>query len=129
VKLVGTAGAGVAVDADATRIRQALANLVDNALKYGGKGNTVTIALSRDGNDAVLAVTDKGPGIPANDLPRIWERLYRGDRSRTERGLGLGLPLVRAIVEAHGGRADVESEVGRGSTFRIRIPAAAAATA
>jgi len=129
VNLVATAGAGVAVDADATRIRQALANLVDNALKYGSKGNQVTIALSRDGSDAVLAVTDKGPGIPANDLPRIWERLYRGDRSRTERGLGLGLSLVRAIVEAHGGRAEVESEVGRGSTFRIRIPAADAATA
>ncbi|MFI5401664.1 MAG: sensor histidine kinase [Planctomycetota bacterium] len=113
----------VAVHADPTRLRQALANLLDNALKYGGKGNVVTVSLSREGADAVLEVADTGPGIPTNDLPRIWERLYRGDKSRTERGLGLGLSFVRAIVEAHGGRADVESEVGRGARFRIRIPA------
>jgi signal transduction histidine kinase len=116
----------VAANADPTRIRQALANLLDNALKYGGKGNAVTVSLDRDGDDAVLAVADTGPGIPASDLPRIWERLYRGDRSRSERGLGLGLSFVRAIVEAHGGRAGVESEVGRGATFRIRLPALAA---
>lgn len=119
----------VAVHADPTRLRQALANLLDNALKYGGKGNVVTVSLARDGADAVLTIADRGPGIPANDLPRIWERLYRSDKSRTERGLGLGLSFVRAIVEAHGGRAEVESQVGRGSTFRIRIPAAGAATA
>ncbi len=119
----------VAVEGDPTRLRQALANLLDNAIKYGGKGNGITVSLDPEDRSAVLAVTDKGPGIPKNDLPRIWERLYRGDRSRTERGLGLGLSFVRAIVEAHGGAVDVESEVGRGATFRIRIPIGGAATA
>jgi signal transduction histidine kinase len=122
-------GSEVAANADPTRIRQAVANLLDNALKYGGKGNTVTVSLDREGGDAILTVADRGPGIPSNELPRIWERLYRGDRSRTERGLGLGLSFVRAIVEAHGGRAEVLSEEGRGSTFRIRIPAAGATLA
>jgi signal transduction histidine kinase len=125
--IVTRAMAKVAVHADPTRIRQALANLVDNALKYGGKGNTVTVSLAHEGSEAVMTVADQGPGIAANDLPRIWERLYRGDKSRTERGLGLGLSFVRAIVEAHGGRAEVESEVGRGATFRIRLPLAGAA--
>lgn len=115
-------GSEVAAEADPTRLRQAVANLLDNALKYGGKGNTVTLALSREGNEALLTVADTGPGIPANDLPRIWERLYRGDKSRTERGLGLGLSFVRAIVEAHGGRVQVESELGRGTTFRVHLP-------
>jgi signal transduction histidine kinase len=67
-------------------------------------------------------VRDTGVGIPANELPRIWERLFRGDRSRTERGLGLGLSVVRAIVQAHGGSVAVDSEVGRGSTFTVRLP-------
>jgi len=116
-------GGKVPVQADPGRLRQALANLVDNALKYGGKGNVVTISLARDGGDALVTVKDTGPGIPTSDLPRIWERLYRGDKSRTERGLGLGLSFVRAIVEAHGGRVDVESDAPRGATFRVRIPA------
>lgn len=113
---------GVAMEADPTRLRQALANLVDNAIKYGG--NAVTIALAREGGDAVLTVADSGPGIAAEEKPRIWERLYRGDASRSQRGLGLGLSFVRAIARAHGGEATVESEVGHGATFRIRLPAA-----
>jgi signal transduction histidine kinase len=65
-------------------------------------------------------------GITAEELPRIWERLYRGDKSRSAHGLGLGLSLVKAIVEAHGGRVTVESEPGRGSTFALRLPIASA---
>jgi len=67
-------------------------------------------------------VRDTGPGIPADELPRIFDRLFRGDTSRTERGLGLGLSLVKAIVEAHGGSVEVSSEPGRGSTFTVTLP-------
>jgi signal transduction histidine kinase len=70
----------------------------------------------------VLTVRDTGIGIPPDELPRVWDRLYRGDRSRSERGLGLGLSLVRAIVEAHKGSVEATSEPGRGSTFTIRLP-------
>jgi len=70
----------------------------------------------------LISVTDSGPGIPQADRERIWERLYRGDRSRSERGLGLGLSLVRAIVHAHGGTATVESEPGKGACFSVRLP-------
>ena len=75
---------------------------------------------------ARLSVRDTGPGIPADELPRIWDRLFRGDTSRTERGLGLGLSLVKAIVEAHGGAASVDSQPGRGSTFTVSLPASEA---
>ena len=74
--------------------------------------------------DVVVSVADTGAGIAPEDLPRIWDRLYRGDASRSERGLGLGLSLVRAVVEAHGGRVAVDSEPGKGSTFRVHLPAA-----
>jgi len=70
----------------------------------------------------VLRVRDTGIGIPPEELPRIWDRLFRGDRSRTERGLGLGLSLVKAIVEAHGGQVAVESAPGRGALFIVTLP-------
>ena len=70
----------------------------------------------------MLQVRDTGVGIPADELPRIFDRLFRGDTSRTERGLGLGLSLVKAIVEAHGGTVEVSSEPGRGSTFSVSLP-------
>ena len=74
---------------------------------------------------AMLRVSNSGPGIPAEELPHIWDRLFRGDRSRAERGLGLGLSLVKAIVEAHGGSVSVTSEPGKGSTFLASFPASA----
>jgi signal transduction histidine kinase len=78
----------------------------------------------RTDGTVTITVRDTGVGIAPDDLPRIWDRLYRGDRGQAERGLGLGLSLVHAIVSAHGGHADVTSEPGRGSTFRITLPAA-----
>jgi signal transduction histidine kinase len=111
------------VEVDRNRMRQVLANLLDNALKYTPAGGQVTITATRDGPDAVLTVSDTGVGIPPAELPRIWDRLYRGDKSRSTRGLGLGLSLVRAIVAAHGGRVDVRSTPGAGSTFELRLPA------
>jgi signal transduction histidine kinase len=114
---------GLEVDADYARLRQALANLVDNAVKYTPAGGAVTIAARADGASVVIEVRDSGPGITADQQPRIWERLYRGDAGRHERGLGLGLSLVKAVVEAHHGTAEVVSAPGTGSTFRIVLPA------
>jgi signal transduction histidine kinase len=115
--------AALVVEVDRSRMRQVLANLLDNALKYTPANGHVTITAARDGPDAVLTVSDTGVGIPPAELPRIWDRLYRGDKSRSTRGLGLGLSLVRAIVAAHGGRVDVRSTPGAGSTFELRLPA------
>ncbi len=115
----------VAVDGDRTRLRQAVANLVDNAVKYTREGGHVTVEARLEGDHAVLVVRDDGEGIAPEALPRIWDRLYRADPSRSERGLGLGLSLVKAIAEAHGGSARAESEVGRGSTFTLELPKAA----
>lgn len=121
-----TADAPVA-EVDRTRLRQVLANLVDNALKYTPDGGHVVVRAWREGDHAVMCVQDTGVGIATDELPRIWERLYRGDRSRSTRGLGLGLSLVKAIVQAHGGRVSVESALAQGSRFEIRVPLSARA--
>ncbi len=122
VTLAADAAAAPQVSVDRARLRQVLANLVDNAVKYTPAGGRVTIRAREDAGAAIVRVEDTGPGIPAEELPRIWERLYRGDRSRSTRGLGLGLSLVKAIVEAHGGAVTVDSGVGRGTTFEVRLP-------
>jgi len=114
---------GLTVPADSKRLRQVLANLVDNAIKYTSSGGRVALSAHREGPFVRLDVADTGVGIAPHDLPHIWDRLYRGDQSRAERGLGLGLSLVRAIVVAHGGTVDVAAEPGRGSTFSVRLPA------
>jgi signal transduction histidine kinase len=116
------AAADIVVTADRTRLEQVAANLIDNAVKYTPSGGRVDVEVLRDADAAVLRVRDTGPGIPADELPRIFDRLFRGDTSRAERGLGLGLSFVRAIVEAHGGVVEVSSEAGRGSTFTVRLP-------
>jgi signal transduction histidine kinase len=111
----------VVASIDRLRFEQVAANLLDNAVKYTPSGGRVDISVTRENGRAVLRVRDTGIGIRADELPRIWERLFRGDESRTERGLGLGLSLVKAIVEAHAGSVKVESPPGRGSTFTISV--------
>lgn len=111
------------VTVDRTRIRQAFANLLDNAIKYTDAGGRIDIDVHKNANEASIRFRDTGIGIPADELDKIWDRLYRGDKSRSQRGLGLGLSLVKAFVEAHGGRVEVKSEVGRGSEFRVSLPA------
>ena len=117
-----TAADEVVVMGDRTRLEQVAANLIDNAIKYTPAGGRVDVTVGREDGQAVLSVRDTGVGIPLDELPRIWDRLFRGDASRTEMGLGLGLSLVRAIVEAHGGTVEVQSQPGQGSTFKVRLP-------
>ena len=106
--------------ADEDRFRQAVGNLIDNAVKYGRDEGRVDIGLSAADGFVCVTVTDDGEGIAEDDLPEIWKRLYRGKSSRD--GLGLGLSLVNAIIKAHGGSAEVESTAGRGSVFTIKFP-------
>ena len=79
------------------------------------------VTVSGDETMGLVSIADTGMGIPLSDRPRVWDRLYRGDQSRTERGLGLGLSLVKAVVEAHGGEVVLRSDVGVGSTFEVRL--------
>ena len=123
VALESRCAPGVCVSADRNRMRQVVANLLDNAIKYTPPGGRVEVHTGLDGAHALLTVTDTGPGIPEEELPRIWDRLYRGDASRSERGLGLGLSLVKAVVAAHGGRVEVVSSPRQGSSFVVRLPA------
>ena len=109
---------------DATRMRQAFANLLDNALKYTPEGGNVRLSCAVESGRVTVRVRDTGMGIPPDEQPRIWERLYRGDKSRSQRGLGLGLSLVKAIVEAHHGAVSVQSQPGEGSEFIVNIPQA-----
>ena len=111
---------------DADRIKQLMINLVDNAIKYTPQGGRVTLGLRHTEREAVLTVADTGMGIPAEDLAHIFERFYRVDkaRSRTAGGTGLGLSIVQWIAQAHGGRIDVQSEIGKGTTFTVRLPLA-----
>jgi signal transduction histidine kinase len=107
---------------DATRMRQAFANLLDNALKYTPEGGNVRLSCAVESGRVTMRVRDTGLGIPPDEQPRIWERLYRGDKSRSQRGLGLGLSLVKAIVEAHHGEVSVQSQPGEGSEFVVALP-------
>jgi signal transduction histidine kinase len=111
---------------DAERLTQVARNLLENAAKYTPPGTTVDVRLRQSGAIAELIVADSGPGIAAEHLGHLWDRYYRVDdvRSRESGGTGLGLPIVKFIAEAHGGRADVVSEVGVGTTFTIELPLA-----
>ncbi len=103
-------------------------NLVDNAIRYTRAGGQVDVAIGAENGEVVLRVSDTGVGIPQRELPRIFERFYRVDRARSREtgGTGLGLSIVRHVVENHGGRISVESELGRGTRFEVRLPAVAA---
>ncbi len=109
-------------DVDPNRIQQALANLLDNAVKYTREEGHITIECSSSTDSVEVEIKDDGVGIPAAEQSRIWDRLYRGDKSRGQRGLGLGLSLVKAVVEAHGGRVTVRSAEGAGSEFGVSLP-------
>ena len=112
--------------ADRNRLRQVLANLLDNALKYTPDGGRVELQAYPQGRCVVISVEDSGIGMTSDELSKICERLYRGDHSRLQRGLGLGLSLVKAVVEAHQGHVEASSTMGVGSVFKLFLPIASA---
>jgi len=109
---------------DRDRVEQVLVNLLHNAIKFTLPGGRVNTSAKTEGNVIIVSVTDTGTGIPANDLPRIFERFYKIDKARTGGGTGLGLAIAKHIVEAHGGRIWAESVEGKGSTFSFTLPLA-----
>jgi len=112
------------VKGDEARLRGLFMNLLDNAIRYTPAPGTISVSLRREGQMAVVTVKDTGVGIPVEDIPLIFERFYRVDksRSRVDGGTGLGLAISRHIAEAHGGKIEVESQVGAGSTFSVWLP-------
>ncbi|MFN7931309.1 MAG: heavy metal sensor histidine kinase [Blastocatellia bacterium] len=113
------------VNGDAQRLKQLLLNLLDNAVKYTPEHGTIRLRLSHDDHDAILSISDTGRGIPEEDLPHIFERFFRHSRStsdKTVQGFGLGLSIVKWIVDSHGGKISAESRVNKGTTFTVRFP-------
>ncbi|MDB4405255.1 HAMP domain-containing histidine kinase, partial [bacterium] len=111
---------------DPSKMRQALLNLLGNAVKYNREGGEIEVTLNKIGAEIFWSVQDTGPGIESVALKSIFERFYQVDKARTRtgrNGTGLGLPITKAIVEAHGGAISVVSEVGKGTTFQVKLPA------
>ena len=119
----------ILVQADRTRLEQILHNLIDNAVKFNRPGGSVTVSAEEKDGYVSVSIEDTGAGIAARDLPRVFERLYRGDKSRSRKteGAGLGLAIVKHLVHAHGGELSVVSELGQGSRFTFTLPVAAQA--
>lgn len=124
VELAAEIEPGLTVEAERGLLRQALANLLENAIKFCPEGAEIRFEARSADREVELAVSDTGPGVPAEDLPRIFERFYRVDKGRARRtgGTGLGLAIVKHVAEAHGGRVSAESTPGVGSTFRVLLP-------
>jgi two-component system phosphate regulon sensor histidine kinase PhoR len=125
IHLVTDADPSLSVEGDRRRLSQVVRNLLDNAIKFSPEAGTVTLRARREGKDAVLSVTDEGPGIPHSEVGKIFQRFYQVDRSRSKSrpGAGLGLAIAKHLVQLHGGAVEVDTELGRGSTFRVRFPA------
>src|SRR5690606_35263334 len=121
-----TAADTVVAAGDPTRLRQVLANLVDNAVKYTPSGGKVFLGAEQRDGRALITVRDTGPGIPEAEQELVWRRLFRGDQSRSQRGFGLGLSVVKAVVEAHQGRVHVGNAPGGGAVFTVDLPVATA---
>jgi two-component system phosphate regulon sensor histidine kinase PhoR len=129
VKFQVSVAEDLCVMADPVRLEQILSNLIDNAIKFNKPDGTVTVSAERRGAEAVISVEDTGAGISSQDLPRIFERLYRADKSRSRRveGTGLGLAIVKHLVQAQGGEVFAASELGQGSRMTFTLPLADAA--
>jgi signal transduction histidine kinase len=108
---------------DRERIGQVLVNLLTNAIQYNQPGGEARVGIQAENTFALISVSNTGPGISPEDLPRVTERFYRADKSRSTGGNGLGLSICRAIVAAHGGALEITSELGQGTTVLVRLPA------
>jgi signal transduction histidine kinase len=117
------------VQGDRDLLLLALHNLIDNALKFTHPSDTIEVRAFEDGSSVVIEVADTGPGIPEVELPHVWEELYRGERARGVPGSGLGLPLVRAIIDQHRGQIVMRSLVNQGTVITLRLPVASFRTA
>lgn len=126
IQLAVEAPEGLFVNGDAGALERVRLNLVENAIRYSPAGESVTLCAAHQDGEAVLSVSDTGPGIGAEHLPHLFERFYRVDKARAREhgGAGLGLAIVEALVKAHGGWVAVSSVVGRGTTFTVRLPVA-----
>ena len=113
---------GPAVEGDRTSLLRVVSNLLDNAVKFSPTGGTVHVSVDDEGDLVALRVRDEGEGIPEADLPRVFERFYKGDQSRSQGGVGLGLAIVKHVVRVHGGTAEAVSSRGQGATFVIHLP-------
>lgn len=122
---IETNAANITIDGDARSLTELLVILLDNAIKYSDENKTVSVTLSKKANQAVLTIRDEGIGIPAADLPHVFNRFYRADVSRSKHraeGYGLGLSIAQKIVASHNGTITVKSTMGKGSTFTITLP-------
>ena len=111
------------VEGDPDLLLLTIHNLLDNAIKFTASGDTIEVRASENGNEVVIEVADTGPGIPEEEVELVWEELYRSKQARGVPGSGLGLPLVRAIIEKHGGMVGLRSIPGQGTVFSVRLPA------
>jgi two-component system phosphate regulon sensor histidine kinase PhoR len=109
------------INADRERIRQVIGNLIHNAIKFNHSGGDIKARTRAINNSVTVEISDTGIGIARNDLPRIFERFYKADKSRAAQGTGMGLAIAKHVVEAHGGEIWVQSEEGKGSTFGFRL--------
>jgi heavy metal sensor kinase len=127
IDLIVTADGPVFVQGDPARLKQVIVDLLDNAIKYTPTRGRITLKVVPDGKRALLEVSDTGIGIPAADIPHVFERFYRADKARSRQidGAGLGLAIVRSICQAHGGSVQIESVEGSGTTCHVHIPLAA----
>jgi two-component system, OmpR family, phosphate regulon sensor histidine kinase PhoR len=125
IRLVNSVSADIKIAADPARLEQMLTNLIDNAVKFNRRGGSVNVAFRRDPGWNVVTVSDTGEGILPDHLPRIFERFYRSDRSRSREigGTGLGLAIVKHLARLHGGTVSVSSTLGEGTRFSIELPA------
>jgi signal transduction histidine kinase len=116
---------GLVALCDEMQVEQMIRNLVDNAIKYTPEGGKVEISAKLAGDAVIFEIKDNGIGIPQGEVGRIFERFYRVDKARSRRlgGTGLGLSIVKDIVDSHGGEIQVETQLGKGSTFTVKIPA------